>query len=88
MSKDKPFMKAFAESYEKVTGTKHEFALEYGGSYAKAMPNVVCWGPLFPDEEDTTHEVNEKMNIENLVTMTNIFAEAIKRIVLNEESFK
>jgi len=55
-------MQAFARAYETVTGLKNEFTLAYGGSYAKAMKNIVSWGPIFPGEEDTCHEVNEHMS--------------------------
>ena len=52
------------------------------------MPNVVSWGPLFPDEEDTCHQVNEYIAIDSLVKSAKIFAASIARIVLAEESFK
>lgn len=86
--KDRPFLKVFGECYEEVSGLKNDFTLEYGGTYAKAMPNVVSWGPLFPDEEDTCHQVNEYIAIDSLVKSAKIFAASIARIVLAEESFK
>ena len=56
VSKERPFLKVFAEAYEDISPFRNEFTLAYGGSYAKAMPNVVSWAPLFPGEEDTCHE--------------------------------
>lgn len=88
VSKDRPFLKKLAEAYENVTGLKNEFVLAYGGSYAKAMPNVVSWGPIFPGEEDTCHEPNEYIKIDSLLSSTEIFAQAIAGIALSEESFK
>lgn len=88
VSQKKPFLKAFAKAYEDVTGMKNEFTLAYGGSYAKAMPNVVSWGPLFPDEVDTCHEPNEYININSLIASAKIFAESIFEIVTVEDSFK
>lgn len=88
VSKEKKFMKAFAESYERVTGEEEQFVLAYGGSYAKAMKNIVAWGPVFPGEEDTCHEENEYIKIESLIKNCKIFAQAISRIALCEESFK
>lgn len=88
VDKERPFIKAFAKAYEKITRLKNEFSLEYGGTYAKAMPNIVSWGPIFPGEEDTCHKENEKISIDSLITMTKIFAEAISNIVFVEESFK
>ena len=86
--KTSPFLKIFADAYEEVTGLKNEFTLEYGGTYAKAMPNIVSWGPIFPDEEDMCHQANEYIGAESLLISTKIFAEAIAGIALSEESFK
>ncbi|MCR5034498.1 MAG: Sapep family Mn(2+)-dependent dipeptidase [Clostridia bacterium] len=88
VSQKKPFLKAFAKAYENVTGLKNEFTLAYGGSYAKAMPNIVSWGPLFPDEVDTCHEPNEYINIDSLIASAKIFAESIFEIATKETSFK
>ena len=52
VSREKPFLQALASAYEDITGQKNEFTLAYGGSYAKAMPNIVSWGPIFIGEED------------------------------------
>ena len=88
ISKDRPFMQAFARAYESVTGLKNEFTLAYGGSYAKAMENIVSWGPIFPGEEDTCHEVNEHMSLSSFMLNAKIFAVAIAGIALSEKSFK
>ena len=88
VSKERPFIKAFAEAYESMSGIKNEFSLEYGGTYAKAMPNIVSWGPLFPDDVDTCHEDNEYIKLSSLMISTKIYAEAIRLIVTSEESFK
>jgi succinyl-diaminopimelate desuccinylase len=88
VSKNKPFLQAFAKSYEEISGRKNEFVLAYGGSYAKAMPNIVSWGPIFPGEDDTCHEENEYISIKSLMDNAKIFALAINKIVLSKESFK
>ncbi|MCR5182716.1 MAG: Sapep family Mn(2+)-dependent dipeptidase [Clostridia bacterium] len=88
VSKERPFLKVFANAYEDVSGLENEFTLAYGGSYAKAMPNVVSWAPLFPGEEDTCHEPNEFIDLDSLLKSTKIFGESIMQIALTEESFK
>lgn len=88
VSKDRPFMEAFGKAYEEGCGRKHEFVLAYGGSYAKAMPNIVSWGPIFPGEEDTCHEDNEYITIESLMDNGKIFAIALSKVVLSEKPFK
>ncbi|HML36910.1 MAG TPA: Sapep family Mn(2+)-dependent dipeptidase [Bacillota bacterium] len=88
VSKDRPFVRAMAEAYEEATGLKNEFVLAYGGSYAKAMPNIVSWGPIFPGEEDTCHEENEYISIESLMDNAKIFSVAIGKIALSGVSFR
>lgn len=88
VSKERPFMQTFAKAYEEVSGMKNEFTLAYGGSYAKAMPNIVSWGPIFPGEEDTCHEANEYINENSFISNAEIFARAIYNIVSSERSFK
>lgn len=82
-----PFLDVFAKAYETITGLENEYVLAYGGSYAKAMPNVVSWGPIFPGDPDTCHEENEFIPLDSLMKNTKIFAIAIWDIVMTEKSF-
>jgi len=86
--KDRPFLKAFDQAYERVMGESGGYNLEYGGTYAKAIPDVVSWGPIFPGEEDTCHEENEYIGVDSLVKNATIFALAMANIALTEESFR
>lgn len=88
VSRDKPFLKVFNEAYEKHSGIPYSGSIAMGGSYAKAMPNVVSWGPIFPGEEDCCHEPNESMSIESIGKCFMIYAEAIKKILFSDRSFK
>ena len=88
ISKDRPFMKAFAQAYEEGCGRENEFVLAYGGSYAKAIPNIVSWGPIFPGDEDTCHENNEYITIDSLLDNGKIFAIALNKVVLSENKYK
>lgn len=88
ISKNRPFMKEFAKAYEEATGLKNEFVLAYGGSYAKAIPNIVSWGPIFLGEEDTCHQENEYMKEDSLFKNMEIFALALENIVFNSNSYK
>lgn len=88
VSRDRPFMDEFGLAYEEGSGRKHQCVLAYGGSYAKAMPNIVSWGPIFPGEEDTCHEDNEYIAIDTLLTCGKVFAIALARTALSERCFK
>jgi len=86
--KDRPFLKAFDEAYSRVMGESGGYNLEYGGTYAKAIPDVVSWGPIFPGEEDTCHEENEYIGVDSLVKNAKIFALAMANIAYTEDSFR
>lgn len=87
VSKERPFLRMLAEAYEEETPFENDFILGYGGSYAKVMPNMVSWGPILPGMEDTCHEENEYINIEDLMTNTRLYYKAITKIAQSDKSF-
>lgn len=48
-----------------------------GGTYARAMENIVAFGPLFPGDEETAHQKDEYISIENLMRITRIYGKAL-----------
>lgn len=88
VSNELPFIKIMAETYTSITGLANTFELAHGTSYAKAMPNFVAWGPYFPDEEDSCHEVNENISLNSLVKSGEIYFETLKKMTLIKESLK
>lgn len=52
-----------------------------GGTYSRCLPNCVAFGPLFPDEEQTIHMPNECISLENLRLMSQLYLEAIYRLI-------
>jgi succinyl-diaminopimelate desuccinylase len=66
--------------YDCYTGTKSIPLTTGGGTYARAMDNVVAYGAMFPGDEDLMHQKNECISIDNLMKMTRIYAEAIYRL--------
>ena len=50
------------------------------GTYAKAIPNVVAFGPIFPGDEVREHKPDEFMEIDRLMENVHIFAEALYRL--------
>lgn len=48
-----------------------------GGTYAKSMPNVVAFGPIFPGDEVREHKPDEFMELSRLVDNAIIYAESI-----------
>ncbi|MGG5461797.1 dipeptidase PepV [Clostridium sp. B9] len=63
--------------YKEVTGEEAELMSIGGGTYAKEMPNIVAFGPIFPDEPDVIHKPNEYIKIDDLVLITKIYAKTL-----------
>lgn len=78
--KDTPMVKAMQESYELVTGLDGAPVTTTGGTYAKAMPGIVPFGPSFPGQKGISHNPNEWMSVEDLMTNAKIYALALYRL--------
>lgn len=74
---DHPIIKTLSKVYEEQTGEKASLLSIGGGTYAKEMPNIVAFGPLFPGEPELIHQPNEYIKIEDLIKNTKIYAQAI-----------
>ncbi len=51
-----------------------------GGTYARAMENIVACGPVFPGRECTEHQPDEYMFVEDLYQIREIYKQAIETI--------
>lgn len=79
---DSPFVSRLMNVYRKITGDSEHEAFAIGGAtYARAIPNAVAFGPLFPYEEELAHEANEFLDIESLKKMTYIYGEALEELL-------
>ena len=48
-----------------------------GGTYAKALPNILAFGPIFPGDEAREHQPDEYISVDNLMKNTQIIAAAM-----------
>lgn len=85
VERDKKFLKEMARAYELISGYKNDFILANGTSYAKVMPNIVAWGPVFPDEPDYCHQENERIRISSLIKSTKIYATYLFNITTDDK---
>lgn len=75
---DDPLVVTLMDIYRKYTGQHDAKPITMGGAtYARAVPNTVAFGPVFPGEADLCHQPNEFIDIDGMVTSTKIFAEAL-----------
>ncbi|MFT4007560.1 MAG: Sapep family Mn(2+)-dependent dipeptidase [Lacrimispora sp.] len=78
--KDTPMVKAMQESYELVTGLDGTPVTTTGGTYAKAMPGIVPFGPSFPGQKGISHNPNEWMSEKDLIANAKIYGLALYRL--------
>lgn len=74
---DHPLIKTLQRVYTEQTGLKANLLAIGGGTYAKEMPNIVAFGPIFPGKPDLDHQANEYIEVEDLVLNAKIYGHAI-----------
>lgn len=78
---DDPMILTLMDIYRTQTGdTQSQPLVIGGGTYARAMKNVIAFGARFPGEPELGHQKNEYISIDSLMRMTRIYAEAIYRL--------
>lgn len=80
MDKHGPVIEKLMEAYREVTGDDTPATVMGGGTYARAMDNVVAFGPVFPGRECTEHKPNECIHLEDLEKAKNIYKLAIEKL--------
>lgn len=73
---DHPLIRTLRSVYEEFTGRDSTPCTE-GGTYAKVVPNIVPFGSIYPDEPDLCHRPDEKIDIDELLLNSKIFAHAM-----------
>lgn len=51
-----------------------------GGTYARSIPGIVAFGPLFPHSHDTMHQADEYITKADFNLLVRIYADAIDRL--------
>lgn len=78
--KDNFLVKTLQSCYEIVTGLDGTPVTTTGGTYAKAMPNIVPFGPSFPGQKGIGHNPNEWMTKSDLILNAKIFALSLYKL--------
>lgn len=74
--------------FQEETGLDSQPISTGGATYARAIPNCVAFGPLFPGQKKMAHKTDEYIEIKSLIKMTQIYAKALERLLMQEESSK
>lgn len=78
--KNSQMVQALKDCYEAVTGEDGTPVTTTGGTYAKAMPGIVPFGPSFPGQKGIGHNPNEWMTVEDLMKNAKIYALGLYRL--------
>lgn len=74
---DHPLIKTLLKVYTEETGLPGKVLSIGGGTYAKAIPNTVAYGPVFPGQPELAHQRDEFISVDDLVKLARIFARAM-----------
>lgn len=75
--KNSELIKKLMGVFTEQTGEHLEPLAIGGGTYAKAFPNMVAFGPMFPDDPEVIHQPNEYAEIPKLMKSFQITAAAM-----------
>ncbi|MDR2661057.1 MAG: dipeptidase PepV [Lactobacillaceae bacterium] len=75
-----PIVKTLLDIYHDQTGLEAHDQVIGGGTYGRLMERGVAYGALFPDAEDTMHQANEYMRVDDIIRSAAIYAEAIYKL--------
>lgn len=83
---DTELVSTLMDIYRKHTGdADSEPMVIGGGTYARAMDNIVAFGARFPNEPELGHQKNEKISADNLIRLAKIYAEAVYELAKRED---
>lgn len=80
--KDSAIVKQLMEVYRESTGDMVSQPIALGGAtFARAIPNAIAFGPVFPDQEELAHEANEHYSVADYKRITEIYVKALLKLV-------
>ena len=80
MEKDGSVISKLTEAYRQITGRSDEPAVMGGGTYARAMDNIVAFGPVIPGHPCTEHMKNESISAEDFYMAAEIYKTALLKL--------
>jgi succinyl-diaminopimelate desuccinylase len=74
---DSPVVQVLSRVYEESTGDHAEPLAIGGATYARAIPNAVAFGALFPGQSDLAHQKDEYWLLDDYFRCIQIYAQAM-----------
>jgi succinyl-diaminopimelate desuccinylase len=79
-NRDGALIRTLLSVYREITGDGSGPLITGGGTYARAMPNIVAFGPMLPGRECTEHQRNENFPLEDWDPVFEIYRRALRRL--------
>ena len=77
MPPESELIRRLQKVYREKTGQEPSLLSMGGGTYAKALPNTVAFGPRFPGEPDVVHKADEYIALDSFLRTVRIMAAAM-----------
>ncbi|MDR3072954.1 MAG: dipeptidase PepV [Clostridiales Family XIII bacterium] len=82
-----PFIQTLMRVYRNITKDEESKPIVIGGgTYARAIPNAVAFGPMFPNEPDCMHQADEYVDLNHIRKAMHIYADAIYELTGGKEN--
>ena len=81
LDREGPVMQALLRAYRDSTGDLGEPLATGGGTYARAMENIVAFGPHFPGTPCREHQSDEYISLEDLGRLRRIYGRALGNLL-------
>ncbi len=78
MKPDSPLVQTLLKVYKDYTGDDAKPKCIGGGTYAKMIPNILAFGPVFPGDEIREHKPDEYLEVSRLLDNSKILSEAMR----------
>ncbi len=78
--KDSELVRSLTDAYNEVTNEGASPIAIGGATYARAFPNAVAFGPVFPGEESHIHQKDECIKLSNFVKCAEIYKKALEKL--------
>ncbi|WP_262315660.1 M20/M25/M40 family metallo-hydrolase [Lacticaseibacillus parakribbianus] len=75
-----PRIQALSAAYAAVTGSTAAPVTTTGATYARAVPNIVAFGPSFPGQKGIAHKEDEWLAKADLIACVRIYARALAAV--------
>lgn len=81
MPAESPVILTLMKAYQEISGDMDSEPMTSGGAtYARAIPNCVAYGAIFPGRDKVEHMPNEYLIIDDMLKAMNVYANAIYQL--------